>query len=178
MPFPCPDVAATGTLYTLNCESESSRRYTQQLMQHRCCVLVDLRPKPWTKTNPEWTRNALDLRYNIVEQAHLPLKRRSVRYVWDERLTCTVANLSERFDGRPAIARLSEDLLAGRDVILLCACRDESCCRQLVVAKLVQDALAVALFAIKEESRSCRISPEIPSLRTRLSGHRIVTGVY
>lgn len=98
MPFPCPGIADAGTLYTLSCESESARRRAQQLMQHRRCVLVDLRP--WTKTNPEWTRETLDLRYNIIEQAHLPQRCRLVRYVWDERLTCTAANLSERFEGR------------------------------------------------------------------------------
>jgi hypothetical protein len=99
---------------------------------------------------PAFCREQLHHRYNVAEQAHLPVGERVVRYVWYRSL----GNRNYRQGGPIQLASPEQGvrhvvaaLLAGRDVILLCACADARRCHRLLVARLVQDALAAHLAA-------------------------------
>jgi DNA-binding transcriptional LysR family regulator len=136
-----------GTLYTVTLACANDLHRIEDLMRNARRVLVDLRCAPWSATYPAFDREALDLCYNIQEQSHLPPRLWRVRYLWDERLLCAAPFGSICGDAYPVIADLAADVLAGRDVILLCTCHDDSRCHRLVVAKLVQDTMTAMLFS-------------------------------
>jgi uncharacterized protein (DUF488 family) len=137
--------SAVGTLYTIGYANRAEQQRLGQLMQARHRLLVDIRLTPFSRAFPDFCREQLHHRYNVAEQAHLPVGERVVRYVWYRSL----GNRNYRQGGPIQLASPEQGvrhvvaaLLAGRDVILLCACADERHCHRLLVARLVQDALA------------------------------------
>ena len=140
------DITQVGTLYTIGYASQADRIRLDDLMQDERRLLIDIRYAPRSRFYPAFGRAALDGRYNVAEPSPMPASERRVRYVWSQ-------SLGNRHDANggpilldtPAlgIAQVVATLLEGRDVILLCACRDEARCHRLLVARLVQDALAI-----------------------------------
>ncbi|SRR5579875_2316182 len=142
--------SAVGTLYTIGYTNQAEQQRLGQLMQARHRLLVDIRFTPFSRAFPAFCREQLHHRYNVAEQAHLPVGERVARYVWYRSL----GNRNYRQGGPIQLANPEQGvrhvvaaLLAGRDVILLCACADERHCHRTLVAQLVQEALAAHFTA-------------------------------
>lgn len=138
-------VSSVGTLYTIGYANKTERERLSHLMQAHHRLLVDIRSVPSSRAYPDFCRQQLHLRYNVAEQEHLPVGERGVRYVWYQSL----GNRNYKQGGpielthpELGVRHVVAALLAGRDVILLCACADERRCHRTLVAQLVQDALA------------------------------------
>jgi len=120
-------------------------------------LLVDIRYAPRSRFYPQFRREALDRRYNVAGLSPMPASCQHVRYVWYQSLGNR--NYAKggpiRLDNPElGIPQVVAELRAGRDVILLCACCDESRCHRLLVARLVQDALAVRYTRQREQPQS------------------------
>lgn len=143
-----PDIMQIGTLYTVGYSNPADRSRLDQLMQDPRRLLVDIRFSPRSRPHPDFCREQLHTRFNVTEQAHLPEALRRVRYIWYQALgNRNYANGKSIHldDPERGIPQVVASLREGRDVILLCACSDERRCHRLLVARLVQDALAALL---------------------------------
>ncbi|MGB8343643.1 MAG: hypothetical protein WCD86_02105 [Ktedonobacteraceae bacterium] len=145
---PSPSFTMPGTLSTMSDASQADRQRLEQLMQDHRRLLVDRRSEPHACDSPPLRRVCLHAHSHVVEQAHLPMSERRVRSVWLPSLDAVQNASDDR--GLPAlsalgIGRLVCALVAGRDVILLCACDHCWRCHHIVLAKLVQAALARVL---------------------------------
>lgn len=74
--------SAVGTLYTIGYTNQAEQQRLGQLMQARHRLLVDIRFTPFSRAFPAFCREQLHHRYNVAEQAHLPVGKRVARYVW------------------------------------------------------------------------------------------------
>ncbi len=140
-----PHLMSIGTLYTLGYSKAGAISRLEQLMQDDRRLLVDIRLTPFSRAYPAFCREQLHHRYNVAEQAQLPVEERVVRYVWYRSL----GHRNYRQGGpiqleqpEQGVGHVVAALLAGRDVILLCSCADERHCHRTLVAQLVQEALA------------------------------------
>jgi Protein of unknown function, DUF488 len=128
-----------GTIYTLGVSQPKAVTRLEQLMRHPHTLLVDVRYQPISRWNRQWDRAALIARYG--EQ-----------YRWERRL----GNMNYWNSTRPvqlptgwqeAVHDTAALLCVGASLVLLCACRDERTCHRSLIAKLIQDALPIAVTA-------------------------------
>lgn len=131
---PSPDITQLGTLYTIGYSNQADRQRLEQLMHDHRRRLSDIRFAPRSRAYPEFGRKQLHARFNVQEQASLPVAERRVRYVWYQALG--------NRNYATGIPHVVAHLIAGRDVILLCACANARHCHRTLVAKLVQEQLA------------------------------------
>src|SRR6266567_3616482 len=128
----------TGTLFTLGYSAQGAEARLIELMGtdlHASPIktlLVDIRFSPRSKRFPEWSAGALHSRWHhCYWQLGHSLGNENFH---DKALPIKLAK------PEPGIKHICWHLRRGTNVILLCACADESRCHRLIVAKMVQEA--------------------------------------
>jgi uncharacterized protein (DUF488 family) len=127
------NISTIGTLYTIGYAHPDAARSLAHLMGNPHTMLLDIRYAPRSRWHPAWNRPALEQAYGA-------------RYLWEQRLGNV--NYRDREQGialaeghQEAVRAVAELVRSGRNLILLCACKDPRTCHRTLVAKLIQDAL-------------------------------------
>ncbi len=125
-----------GTLYTLGYAAPSAAFTLETLQAFPGTLLVDVRMRPESHRNPEWRAQALERRY-VERSVHVP----------------AFGNVHYRTPGQPiqladpaAGVRWAIPLLQqGRNLVLLCVCKDDEQCHRKLVFDLLTLRLADSL---------------------------------
>jgi len=120
-----------GTLYTAGYLAPMAERRIALLMRDARTLIVDIRLETRSR-RPEWRGSALKAKWG---ERYWPLSALGN----ENYKTAGPIKLAMPEIGIPIVV---EGLQKGCNIILLCACQDESQCHRTLVAKLVQDALA------------------------------------
>ena len=125
-----------GTLYTLGYASKSAPFILETLLSEPGTLLVDVRMHPGSHRYPEWRAKALERRYR-ERYVHIPAFG-NVHY----RTPGQSIQLADPEVGvRWAIPLLHQ----GRNLVLLCVCKDYEQCHRKVVFDLLTQRLADSL---------------------------------
>jgi uncharacterized protein (DUF488 family) len=119
-----------GTIYSLGYSQRTSAAILQRLLNQPQVLLLDVRSQPICHWNRQWNRAELSARYG--EQYHLERRLGNVNS-WSH-----IRSVQLPTGWQEAV----HDAAA-----LLCACRDERACHRSLIAKLIQDALPIAVTA-------------------------------